>query len=106
MPSAGTAALLFYVYAGILGVSLATIFIVYTANSIANVFFISAAAFGALSLYGYTTKRDLSPIGSFLIMGLFGLIIASLPTGTSAVGYRRAAGCAGREKPPPSREGW
>jgi FtsH-binding integral membrane protein len=76
--SAGTAALLFYVYAGILGVSLATIFIVYTANSIANVFFISAAAFGALSLYGYTTKRDLSPIGSFLIMGLFGVIIASL----------------------------
>ncbi len=76
--SAGTAALLFYVYAGILGVSLATIFLVYTANSIANVFFISAAAFGALSLYGYTTKRDLSPIGSFLIMGLFGVIIASL----------------------------
>ncbi len=76
--SAGTAALLFYVYAGILGVSLATIFIVYTANSIANVFFISAAAFGALSLYGYTTKRDLSPIGSFLIMGLFGVILASL----------------------------
>ncbi len=76
--SAGTAALLFYVYAAILGVSLATIFIVYTANSIANVFFISAAAFGALSLYGYTTKRDLSPIGSFLIMGLFGVIIASL----------------------------
>jgi hypothetical protein len=76
--SAGTALTLFYVYAGILGVSLATIFIVYTANSIANVFFISAAAFGALSLYGYTTKRDLSPIGSFLIMGLFGLIVASL----------------------------
>ncbi len=76
--AAGTALLLFYVYAAILGVSLATIFIVYTANSIANVFFISAAAFGALSLYGYTTKRDLSPIGSFLIMGLFGVIIASL----------------------------
>ena len=76
--AAGTALLLFYVYAGMLGVSLATIFIVYTANSIANVFFISAAAFGALSLYGYTTKRDLSAIGSFLIMGLFGLIIASL----------------------------
>ncbi|MFZ5690901.1 MAG: Bax inhibitor-1/YccA family protein [Pseudomonadota bacterium] len=76
--SAGTALLLFYAYAGILGVSLATIFIVYTANSIANVFFISAAAFGTLSLYGYTTQRDLSPIGSFLIMGLFGLIIASL----------------------------
>jgi FtsH-binding integral membrane protein len=76
--AAGTALLLFYLYAGLLGVSLATIFIVYTANSIANVFFISAAAFGALSLYGYTTKRDLSPIGSFLIMGLFGVIIASL----------------------------
>ena len=63
-----------------LGVSLSTIFIVYTANSIANVFFISAAAFGALSLYGYTTKRDLSAMGSFLIMGLFGVIIACWST--------------------------
>jgi FtsH-binding integral membrane protein len=76
--AAGTAMLLFFLYAGLLGVSLATIFVIYTANSIANVFFISAAAFGALSLYGYTTQRDLSPIGSFLIMGLIGLILASL----------------------------
>src|SRR5690606_5875758 len=76
--AAGTALLLFYLYAGLLGLSLATIFIVYTANSIANVFFISAAAFGGLSLYGYTTKRDLSPIGSFLIMGLIGLILAMI----------------------------
>ncbi|MFN3347854.1 Bax inhibitor-1 family protein [Pseudorhodoplanes sp.] len=76
--SAGTAMLLFYLYAGLLGVSLATLFITYTANSIANVFFISAAAFGALSLYGYTTQRDLSAMGSFLIMGLIGIILASL----------------------------
>jgi uncharacterized protein len=76
--SAGTALLLFFVYAGLLGVSLATIFMVYTQASITRVFFISAAAFGALSLYGYTTQRSLDAMGSFLIMGLFGLIIASL----------------------------
>jgi FtsH-binding integral membrane protein len=75
---AGTARLLFFVYAGILGISLATIFLAFTATSITRVFFVSAAAFGALSLYGYTTQRDLSPFGSFLIMGLFGVIIASL----------------------------
>ena len=75
---AGTARLLFFVYAALLGVSLATIFIAYTAASISRVFFISAAAFGALSLYGYTTQRDLSGMGSFMIMGLFGIIIASL----------------------------
>jgi FtsH-binding integral membrane protein len=75
---AGTARLLFFVYAALLGLSLATVFIAFTASSIARVFFISAAAFGALSLYGYTTQRDLSPIGSFLIMGLIGVIIASL----------------------------
>jgi FtsH-binding integral membrane protein len=57
---------------------LASIFLQYTGASIARTFFISAASFGALSLYGYTTKRDLSPIGSFLIMGLFGLILAML----------------------------
>ena len=76
--NAGTARLLFFVYAAVLGVSLATIFIAYTHASISRVFFISAAAFGALSLYGYTTKRDLSPIGSFLVMGLIGLILASV----------------------------
>ena len=75
---AGTARALFFVYAALLGVSLATIFIAYTATSISRVFFISAAAFGALSLYGYTTQRDLSGMGSFMIMGLFGIIIASL----------------------------
>jgi FtsH-binding integral membrane protein len=66
------------VYAGLLGISLATIFLVYTNASITRVFFISAASFGALSLYGYTTQRNLSAIGSFLIMGLIGVIIASL----------------------------
>ena len=75
---ASTARLLFFVYAGLLGVSLATIFVAYTQTSITQVFFISAAAFGALSLYGYTTQRSLDAMGSFLIMGLFGLIIASL----------------------------
>jgi len=73
-----TALTLFMVYAALLGVTLAPIFLTYTGASITRVFFISAASFGALSLYGYTTQRDLSPIGSFLIMGLFGLIIASL----------------------------
>jgi uncharacterized protein len=75
---AGTARLLFFTYAALLGISLATIFIAYTIGSIARVFFISAAAFGALSLYGYTTKRNLSAIGSFLVMGLFGVILAML----------------------------
>jgi len=75
---AGTARLLFFVYAGILGISLATIFLAFTATSVTRVFFISAAAFGALSLYGYTTQRDLSAFGSFLIMGLVGVIIAML----------------------------
>jgi len=73
-----TALALFMVYAGLLGVTLAPIFLVYTGASITKVFFISAASFGALSLWGYTTQRDLSGMGSFLIMGLFGLIIASL----------------------------
>ena len=69
---------LFMLYAALLGVMLSTIFIQYTGTSITRVFFISAASFGALSLYGYTTKRDLSPIGAFLIMGLIGLIIAMI----------------------------
>jgi len=71
-----TALGLFMLYAALLGAALTSIFVVYTGASITRVFFISAASFGALSLYGYTTQRDLSPIGSFLIMGLFGLIIA------------------------------
>jgi FtsH-binding integral membrane protein len=73
-----TAMTLFMVYAALLGVMLSSIFLTYTGASITRVFFISAASFGALSLYGYTTQRDLSAMGSFLIMGLFGLIIASL----------------------------
>jgi hypothetical protein len=73
-----TALTLFMIYAGLLGVTLTPIFLAYTGASITRVFFISAASFGALSLYGYTTQRDLSPIGSFMIMGLFGIIIASL----------------------------
>jgi uncharacterized protein len=73
-----TAFALFMVYAGLLGLMLASVFLTYTGTSITRVFFISAAAFGALSLWGYTTQRDLSAMGSFLIMGLFGLIIAML----------------------------
>jgi len=68
----------FWVYAALMGASLSTIFIIYTSASIVQTFAVTAAAFGALSLYGYTTKRDLSAMGSFLVMGLFGLIIASL----------------------------
>jgi FtsH-binding integral membrane protein len=73
-----TAMTLFMVYAGLLGVMLSSVFLAYTGASITRVFFISAASFGALSLYGYTTQRDLSGMGSFLIMGLFGVIIASV----------------------------
>jgi FtsH-binding integral membrane protein len=71
-----TALTLFMVYAGLLGLMLSSIFLTYTGTSITRVFFISAASFAGLSLYGYTTQRDLSPIGSFLMMGLIGLIIA------------------------------
>lgn len=73
---AGTALMLFMGYAALLGLMLSSVFLQYTGASITRTFFISAASFGALSLYGYTTQRDLSPIGSFLIMGLFGLILA------------------------------
>jgi FtsH-binding integral membrane protein len=69
---------LFWAFCAAMGASLTSIFVVYTGESIVRVFFITAATFGALSLYGYTTKRDMSGIGSFLIMGLFGIIIASL----------------------------
>jgi FtsH-binding integral membrane protein len=75
---ASTAQALFWAYAGLMGLSLAAIFMVYTGSSVARVFFITAASFGALSLWGYTTKKDLSGFGTFLIMGLFGLIIASV----------------------------
>jgi FtsH-binding integral membrane protein len=66
----------FWVYAALVGLSLSSIFLVYTTASISQTFFATAAAFGALSLYGYTTKRDLTAMGSFLIMGVFGIIIA------------------------------
>jgi len=76
--SVATTQILFWVFAAVMGLSLSSIFAVYTGGSIAKVFFISAATFGAMSLYGYTTKRDLTQIGSFLIMGLIGIIIASV----------------------------
>ena len=73
-----TSQMLFWVFSALMGVSLSSIFLVYTHTSIVRVFFITAASFGALSLYGYTTKRDMSAIGSFLIMGVFGLLVAML----------------------------
>lgn len=76
--STSAARTLFIVYAALVGVSLSAIFLFYTATSITQTFFISAASFGALSLYGYTTKRDLRPIGSFLFIGLVGVLIASI----------------------------
>ncbi len=75
---AATAQALFWVYAALMGVSLASVFLVFTGESVARVFFITAGTFGAMSLYGYTTQRDLSQWGSFLFMGLIGIIIASL----------------------------
>ncbi len=68
----------FWIYAALMGASLSSILLIYTGESVVQTFFITAASFGALSLYGYTTKRDLSGMGSFMVMGLFGLIIASL----------------------------
>lgn len=76
--SYGTLQALFWAFAAVMGVSLATVFVVFTGASIARVFFITAATFAAMSLYGYTTQRDLSGFGSFLFMGLIGIIIASL----------------------------
>ena len=76
--SVSTARLLFFIYAALVGVSLSTLFHIYTSASIARVFFIAAATFGALSVFGYTTRRDLSGLGTFLFMGLIGVIIASL----------------------------
>lgn len=76
--SVGAAQATFWVYSGLVGVSLSLLFLVYTAGSITQVFFITAAAFGGLSLYGYTTKKDLTAMGSFLIMGVWGLLIASV----------------------------
>lgn len=68
----------FWAYAGLMGLSLSSIFLVYTGASVARVFFITGGMFGGMSLYGYVTKRDLTGMGSFLIMTLFGVIIASI----------------------------
>lgn len=73
-----TAQMMFWVFSALMGVSLSSIFLVYTHTSIVRVFFITAATFGALSLYGYTTRRDMTGFGSFLFMGLVGIVIASL----------------------------
>jgi uncharacterized protein len=75
---AATAHTLFLAFSALFGLLLSSIFVVYTGVSITRTFFISATAFGALSLYGYTTQRDLSPIGSFLIMGVWGIFLAGL----------------------------
>lgn len=76
--SASAAQGIFWAYAALVGLSLSSIFIVYTGQSIALTFFVTAGTFGAMSLYGYTTKKDLTGMGSFLIMGLWGLLIASV----------------------------
>jgi FtsH-binding integral membrane protein len=76
--SLGTAQIAFWVFAALMGASISSIFMVYAGESIARVFFITAASFGALSLWGYTTSKDLSGWGSFLFMGLIGVIIAML----------------------------
>jgi uncharacterized protein len=73
-----TASALFIVYAALNGLTMAAIFLVYTRTSIASTFFITASTFGVMSLYGYTTKRDLTKMGSLLFMALIGLILASL----------------------------
>ena len=76
--STGTAQMLFWAFATVMGLSMASIFLVYTGPSIALTFFATSAAFLSLSLYGYTTKKDLSGFGTFLIMGVVGLLVASL----------------------------
>ncbi len=76
--SAATAQLVFYAFAAVMGLSISSIFLVYTGTSIAHTFLVTAIAFAGLSLYGYTTKRDLSGMGTFLMMGLIGLIVAMI----------------------------
>jgi len=76
--SASKARNLFYIYSGLMGLSLSSLLLVYTNESVVRVFFITSAAFASLSIYGYTTKKNLSAFGSFLIMGVFGIIIASI----------------------------
>ncbi|KMK67841.1 Bax inhibitor-1/YccA family protein [Puniceibacterium sp. IMCC21224] len=74
--SAATAQLVFYAFATVMGISLSSIFLIYTSTSIGQVFLITSIAFAGLSLYGYTTKKDLSAMGTFLIMGVIGLLVA------------------------------
>jgi len=76
--SVAKAQMTFWIFAALMGASLSSIFLVYTGASITRVFFITAGTFGAMSIYGYTTKRDLTKLGSFLMMGLIGIIIASI----------------------------
>ena len=76
--SAAATQAIFWAYAALMGLSLASVFLVFTGASVARVFFITAGTFAAMSLYGYTTRRDLSQLGSFLFMGLIGIVIASL----------------------------
>ncbi len=76
--SATKAQTVFWIFAALMGASLSSIFLVYTGSSITRVFFITAGTFGAMSIYGYTTKKDLTKLGSFLMMGLIGIIIASI----------------------------
>ena len=76
--SSSKAQTVFWIFAALMGLSLSWILLVYTGKSVARVFFITSATFGAMSLYGYTTKRDLTKLGSFLMMGLIGIIIASV----------------------------
>ncbi|MCB9931610.1 MAG: Bax inhibitor-1/YccA family protein [Alphaproteobacteria bacterium] len=88
--SFGTLQIVFWAFAATMGISLATIFATFTGGSIARVFFITAGTFAGMSLWGYTTKRDLSGMGSFLMMGLIGIIIASLVNlfiGSSAIQF-------------------
>jgi len=76
--SAASAQAMFWAFCAVMGLSLASVFLVFTSTSIARTFFIAATMFGATSLYGYTTRRDLTQFSSFLIMGLIGVVIASL----------------------------
>jgi hypothetical protein len=88
--SVAAAQLFFYVYASVMGLSIAFIFAVYTSESIATTFLVTSIAFAGLSLYGYVTKRDLSGMGTFLMMGLIGIIVASIVNiflASSALGF-------------------
>ena len=92
--SFGAAQMTFWAFAAVMGLSMSTIFLVFTQTSIAQTFFVTAAAFGGLSLYGYTTKRDLSVVGSFLVMGVIGLLLAMVVNiflQSSALGFAISA---------------